>query len=133
LDVPVQAYRPPHGRRMAPEPAVRPAVDRTAPQTWNRYAYVRNSPLEAIAPLGLSVQKFGDCYYDTVSVYVMGEFQGYDTQLLGCVGSSGGGASGGGVGGSGGPGTPPQKTPVQPRGAANNGCVTRATVHSAVM
>ncbi len=41
------------GRWMTPDPAGLAAVDPTSPQSWNRYAYVRNNPLSAVDPLGL--------------------------------------------------------------------------------
>jgi RHS repeat-associated protein len=44
---------PVQGRWLLPDPAGLAAVDPTDPQSWNRYAYVRNSPLDNIDPLGL--------------------------------------------------------------------------------
>ena len=41
------------GRWLVPDPAGLAAVDITNPQTWNRYAYVGNNPLNATDPLGL--------------------------------------------------------------------------------
>ncbi|HKS66095.1 MAG TPA: RHS repeat-associated core domain-containing protein [Candidatus Acidoferrales bacterium] len=41
------------GRWPSPDPAGLAAVNPMDPQTWNRYAYVRNSPLEMTDPLGL--------------------------------------------------------------------------------
>ncbi len=41
------------GRWLVPDPAGLAAVDFTNPQTWNRYAYVANNPLNATDPLGL--------------------------------------------------------------------------------
>jgi RHS repeat-associated protein len=41
------------GRWMAPDPAGLAAVDPTNPQSWNRYAYVLNNPLELVDPFGL--------------------------------------------------------------------------------
>ncbi len=38
---------------MVPDPAGLAAVDITNPQTWNRYAYLANNPLNAIDPKGL--------------------------------------------------------------------------------
>jgi RHS repeat-associated protein len=56
------------GRWLVPDPAGLAAVDPTNPQTWNRYAYVGNSPLNTIDPLGLQgawhcagPHKDGDC------------------------------------------------------------------------
>ncbi|MGA2234437.1 MAG: RHS repeat-associated core domain-containing protein [Terriglobales bacterium] len=46
-------YSPVQGRWMSPDPAGMAAVDSTNPQTWNRYAYVVNSPLNMTDPLGL--------------------------------------------------------------------------------
>ena len=41
------------GRWIRPDPAGLSAVDATYPQSWNRYAYVGNSPLSRVDPLGL--------------------------------------------------------------------------------
>ena len=41
------------GRWLVPDPAGLAAADLTNPQTWNRYAYVANNPLNATDPLGL--------------------------------------------------------------------------------
>lgn len=38
---------------VSPDPAGLSAVNTTNPQTWNSYAYVSNSPLDAVDPLGL--------------------------------------------------------------------------------
>ena len=43
------------GRWRVPDPAGLAAVDLTNPQTWNRYAYVANNPLNAIDPLGMDM------------------------------------------------------------------------------
>jgi RHS repeat-associated protein len=45
------------GRWPSPDPAGLSSVGLNDPQTWNRYAYVRNSPLSLVDPLGL------DCAY----------------------------------------------------------------------
>jgi RHS repeat-associated protein len=47
------------GRWISPDPAGLSAADPTDPQSWNRYAYVRNRPLQNVDPLGL------DCIYFT--------------------------------------------------------------------
>jgi RHS repeat-associated protein len=52
-DFPFRQYHPIQGRWISPDPAGLAAVDITNPQTWNRYAYARNNPLNAIDPLGL--------------------------------------------------------------------------------
>ena len=41
------------GRWPSPDPFGMAAVSTKDPQTWNRYAYVRNSPLHAVDPTGL--------------------------------------------------------------------------------
>ncbi len=48
------------GRWLVPDPAGLAAVDLTNPQTWNRYAYLANYPLNNIDPLGLYKGKCGD-------------------------------------------------------------------------
>jgi len=42
-----------YGRWISPDPARLAAANPADPQSWNRYAYVRNSPLNMIDPLGL--------------------------------------------------------------------------------
>jgi RHS repeat-associated protein len=50
------------GRWSAPDPAGMSAVDPSSPQSWNRYAYVTNSPMTLVDPLGLcDVEIDGDC------------------------------------------------------------------------
>jgi RHS repeat-associated protein len=56
-DFPAREYGT-QGRWPSPDPAGVAAVDPIDPQTWNRYAYVRNSPLNAVDPLGL------ECVWD---------------------------------------------------------------------
>jgi len=50
------------GRWPSPDPAGIAAVNPTDPQSWNRYAYARNSPLMMIDPLGLDAEEFYDCF-----------------------------------------------------------------------
>ncbi len=45
-----------YGRWISPDPAGMAAVNPSNPQTWNRYVYVLNSPLNAVDVLGL------DCF-----------------------------------------------------------------------
>jgi len=49
-------YHPVQGRWISPDPAGLAAVNPTNPQTWNRYAYVANSPFNAIDLFGLNGQ-----------------------------------------------------------------------------
>jgi len=81
-------YDPSAGRWLSPDPAGWDAVDQTAPQSLNRYAYVQNQPLNAVDPYGLilCVSSDGtnfdsgtddcpdgsDSYVDTQSVTVTG-------------------------------------------------------------
>lgn len=46
-------YSATQGRWMMPDPAGMAAADPTTPQSWNRYAYVMNSPLNNVDPFGL--------------------------------------------------------------------------------
>ncbi len=46
-------YNPTQGRWISPDPAGLAAVNPANPQTWNRYAYVVNSPLTITDALGL--------------------------------------------------------------------------------
>lgn len=117
------AYRensPTQGRWISPDPASTAVFDLGNPQSLNRYTYVLNNPLRFTDPFGLWLWEFGGCYFDTVEVEVNGEFQGYDTNFLGCFpsrqrgpdeGFDGGG--GGGVGGGGHTGTK-TGTPTNP-------------------
>jgi len=50
---PERQYRSSQGRWLSPDPAGIGAVDPSDPQSWNRYAYVRNSPLDHTDPEGL--------------------------------------------------------------------------------
>ncbi len=52
-DFPFRENSPTQGRWISPDPAGMAVVDPMNPQTWNRYAYVMNSPLAFTDPLGL--------------------------------------------------------------------------------
>ena len=49
-------FTPTQGRWMTPDPAGMAAVDPGIPQSWNRYAYVMNSPINYVDPLGLDCE-----------------------------------------------------------------------------
>jgi len=51
-DFPAREYNGIQGRWASPDPAGLSAADPTAPQSWNRYAYVTNDPLDATDPSG---------------------------------------------------------------------------------
>jgi len=50
---PNREYSPTEGRWLTPDPAGLAASDPTNPQSWNRYAYVLNSPIAMTDPSGL--------------------------------------------------------------------------------
>jgi RHS repeat-associated protein len=59
-------YNPSHSRWLSPDPAGLGAGDFSNPQSWNRYAYVNNMPLNYVDPSGLAcypLEKlmFGSC------------------------------------------------------------------------
>jgi RHS repeat-associated protein len=51
---PFRYYESPMARFMTPDPAGLAAADPTNPQSWNRYAYVMNSPASLVDLLGLN-------------------------------------------------------------------------------
>jgi RHS repeat-associated protein len=52
-DTPNRELHPGQGRWLSPDPSGLDAVDPSNPQSWNRYAYVRNNPLSLTDPTGL--------------------------------------------------------------------------------
>ncbi len=52
---------PVQGRWLTPDPAGLSAVDLSSPQTWNRYAYVANNPMNFVDTLGLQKNGPGQC------------------------------------------------------------------------
>jgi hypothetical protein len=46
---------------ISPDPSGLAAVDPTSPQSWNRYAYVGNNPLNSVDPQGLFRAYPGQC------------------------------------------------------------------------
>lgn len=55
-------YHPTQGRWLRPDPAGLAAVLPANPQTWNRYAYVNNNPLNSVDPFGLTGGDPSVCY-----------------------------------------------------------------------
>jgi RHS repeat-associated protein len=55
------------GRWPSPDPAGIDAEDPSNPQSWNRYAYVLNSPLNSVDPLGLDTVPCGAGFCTTVT------------------------------------------------------------------
>ncbi len=62
---------------MSPDPAGINAVDPTNPQSWSRYAYALNSPLQYLDPSGLDYCAAGSALYDGD-----GNLIGYDSQCV---------------------------------------------------
>lgn len=60
-DFPAREYNDIHGRWPSPDPAGISAVRLRNPQTWNRYAYVNNSPLSHTDPSGMDPLDMGPC------------------------------------------------------------------------
>ncbi len=77
-------YHPVQGRWISPDPAGLAAVDITNPQTWNRYAYVANKPLNAVDPPGL------DMCLDGICLSGIGGGGGWGGMFGGLSGSGGG-------------------------------------------
>jgi RHS repeat-associated protein len=59
-DFPAREFNDIHGRWPSPDPAGITSVHMRDPQTWNRYAYVRNSPLSHVDPSGTDLEDPGD-------------------------------------------------------------------------
>ncbi len=53
FDFMYREYDPRQGRWLSPDPSGLAAVDPSDPQSWNRYAYVENNPLNFTDPFGL--------------------------------------------------------------------------------
>jgi RHS repeat-associated protein len=87
FDFPAREYNGVHGRWPSPDPAGLSSVQPNDPQTFNRYSYVRNSPLHAVDPTGM--------------------FCDVEMDWSGCDGDTDGEDDGGGGGASGGPSTGP--------------------------
>lgn len=132
------------GRWPSPDPAGIASVNPADPQTWNRYAYVRNSPLAMTDPTGFGppplmpdpIQVTTTVYLcdQTCQFYVQLFFGGYSWLSLGSVGAGVpipiGGGGGGGAGGSGSSSSgPPSVNGKQPQttSCTVNGEVTGAT------
>jgi RHS repeat-associated protein len=104
-------HTPVQGRWLSPDPSGLAAVNPADPQSWNRYAYVGNRPLNSTDPLGLDDVWWG-CDPDEILSYV-------------CSDDDGGGGGGGGGDDFGGPDPiwlvlgPPGFTPGDEAGLSN--------------
>ncbi|PYV17041.1 MAG: hypothetical protein DMG21_09650 [Acidobacteria bacterium] len=79
-------YSSTQGRWLSPDPAGLGAADPANPQSWNRYAYVLNNPINFVDPLGLA------CYTGTDGV-----IHCISTCGAACAGGGGAGGVGGGA------------------------------------
>jgi len=92
------------GRWMHPDPAGLAAVDPSNPQSWNRYAYVLNNPMNSVDPSGLReclAVGLGGCDVTSASSGGGGGYtdSGYcPPQFSYCGGGDGGGGVGVGIG-----------------------------------
>jgi RHS repeat-associated protein len=94
-------HDPMQSRWTSPDPAGLASADPGYPQSWNRYAYVRNNPMVLVDQLGMYIVCSGGVTFDEVDFYVDGHFDGSDYTYIGnsCGGNTGGGgAIGGGSG-----------------------------------
>jgi RHS repeat-associated protein len=85
-DFPARRQSPSQGRWISPDPLGRGAVTLANPQSWNRYAYVNNNPLQIVDPNGTTNVMPIPC----------------DALQSGCQNGPPGTAGGGGSGGVGG-------------------------------
>jgi RHS repeat-associated protein len=111
-DFTYRRYSPVQGRWISPDPAGVAAVDPTNPQSWNRYAYVMNTPLSLIDPMGLST--LGNCPTDPPPPNCFYVCNGQNINLgMVCLGGSppptGGPGNSGSQSSPGAPGGPPKK------------------------
>jgi RHS repeat-associated protein len=133
-------YNPVHGRWISPDPAGLGAVSIANPQSWNRYGYVLNAPLQMVDPLGLDGYYFaGGCVYYASHETIGGTIRVH-VVLIDCGGTSGGGGicwscgpvstGGGPISGGGGGGKPekPDTPPKKPNNCDNAPDVTTAGV-----
>jgi RHS repeat-associated protein len=80
-------HSPIEGRWISPDPAGLAAVSLTDPQSWNRYAYVRNLPLGLEDSNGMGYYWLGNCLYYRQYAYVNGQFDSSDDFFIGCTNS----------------------------------------------
>jgi RHS repeat-associated protein len=85
-DFPSREYNNIHGRWPSPDPAGKTSVRLRDPQTWNRYAYVRSSPLQMTDPTGMDAGD--DCYDSSFDGYSV--CPGYDILLDNSIASDDG-------------------------------------------
>ena len=90
-DFPMRKLVPVQGRWLSPDPAGLAATDKSSPQSFNRYAYVRNSPLTFTDPLGLNID-YKNCVGDGREAAGCNGGGGCNSDVMDC-GSSGGSPS----------------------------------------
>jgi hypothetical protein len=108
------------GRWLVPDPAGMAAVDLSNPQTWNRYAYVANNPLNNVDPVGLDWDEGQPLPIPWGSNFCGGDpiacaLGGWDVCVWAGLCSPGSGSGGGGSGSGGNqPSTPPSNPASNP-------------------
>ncbi len=131
-DFPAREYSI-QGRWPSPDPAGLAAVDPTNPQSWNRYAYVLNNPMNSVDPSGLCEHMLYDdasCFAGyigfgpsmTCNLYVW-MWDSWDSGTGHYEGMLCGGGGGGGSRGGGNSGTQRSAPPISPGAQA---CVSQA-------
>jgi RHS repeat-associated protein len=79
-------YSPVQGRWISPDPAGMGAANPASPQSWNRYAYVSNGPLNAVDPSGLwrsdvfGTGKNGDAFRDVGGAWFAAQIQEFKVE-----------------------------------------------------
>jgi RHS repeat-associated protein len=91
-DFTFREHSPSQGRWISPDPAGMAAADPTSPQTWNRYGYVNDDPLDTFDSLGLTSQSPQQCtqakkqkYQQAVDSASADAWQGFQTGFLGAT------------------------------------------------
>jgi len=69
-DFPAREQHGTQGRWISSDPAGLAAVNPSNPQSWNRYAYVANGPMNAVDPLGLACYSFEKEEYGTCAPFM---------------------------------------------------------------
>jgi RHS repeat-associated protein len=75
-------YNANQGRWPWPDPAGMRAVNMGNPQTWNRYAYVGNTPLTSVDALGLLPKCSDACHYLRAMAHSAGLFARFEFTLV---------------------------------------------------
>ena len=98
-DFPMRKFVPVQGRWLSPDPSGLASANPASPQSFNRYVYVMNTPLNATDPLGLNID-YKNCVSDArQNPACQGGGGGCNPDAYNCMGGAGTGDSGSGGGG----------------------------------